>query len=86
LIAKVLGVAEREVRKFTDRFPWGFGGGWVPDEEAPKAGTGLIELLKASPETGELPFDEEPYRTALMPAEFLDGMPRYPKMHPCGLV
>ncbi|MGH7968859.1 MAG: DNA polymerase III subunit alpha, partial [Limisphaerales bacterium] len=85
-VAKVLGVAEREVRKFTDRFPWGFGGGWVPDEEAPKAGAGLIELLKASPETRELPFDEEPYRTALMTAEFLDGMPRYPKMHPCGLV
>jgi DNA-directed DNA polymerase III PolC len=85
-VAKVLGGAEREVRKFTDRFPWGFGGGWVPDEAAPKAGTGLIELLKASPETRELPFDEEPYRTALMTAEFLDGMPRYPKMHPCGLV
>ncbi len=25
--AKVLGVAEREVRKFTDHFPWSFGGG-----------------------------------------------------------
>jgi DNA polymerase III alpha subunit len=33
-----------------------------------------------------LPLDEEPYRTALQMAEFLDGMPRYPKMHPCGLV
>lgn len=85
-VAKVLGVGEREVRKFTDRFPWGFGGGWVPDEPAPKAGTGLIELLKASPETCDLPFNEEPFRTALMTAEFLDGMPRYPKMHPCGLV
>ena len=30
--------------------------------------------------------DEEPYRTALVMAEFLDGMPRYPKMHPCGVV
>src|SRR5204863_6443396 len=34
----------------------------------------------------DLPFDEEPYQTALHMAEFLDGMPRYPKMHPCGLV
>lgn len=85
-VAKVLGVGERDVRKFTDRFPWGFGGGWVPDEPAPKSGEGLVELLQASPETRDLPFNEEPYRTALMMAEFLDGMPRYPKMHPCGLV
>ena len=31
-VAKVLGVAEREVRKFTEHFPWSFGGGWIPDE------------------------------------------------------
>lgn len=85
-IAKVLGVAEREVRKFTDHFPWSFGGGWVPNEPTPSGGTGLIEMLRASPENRDLPFDEEPYRTALLMAEFLDGMPRYPKMHPCGVV
>jgi DNA-directed DNA polymerase III PolC len=85
-VAKVLGVAEREVRKFTDHFPWSFGGGWVPDEPTPSGGTGLIEILRASPENRDLPFDEEPYRTALQMAEFLDGVPRYPKMHPCGLV
>src|SRR5438552_10383537 len=84
--AKVLGLGERDVRKFTERFPWGFGGGWVPDEPAPKGGAGLIELLRASPETRDLPLDEEPYQTALQMAEFLDGMPRYPKMHPCGVV
>src|SRR6185369_14398731 len=43
-------------------------------------------MLRASPENRDLPFDEEPYRTALRMAEFLDGIPRYPKMHPCGLV
>lgn len=85
-VAKVLGVSEREVRKFTEHFPWGFGGGWVPDGPAPKAGEGLIELLRARPETRSLPFEEEPYRTAILTAEFLDGRPRYPKMHPCGLV
>ncbi|MFO1476383.1 MAG: DNA polymerase IV [Verrucomicrobiota bacterium] len=85
-VAKVLGMAEREVRKFTEHFPWGFGGGWVPDEPAPHAGEGLVELLRASPETRDLPMDEEPYRTALHMAEFLDGMPRHPKMHPCGVV
>jgi DNA polymerase III alpha subunit/nucleotidyltransferase/DNA polymerase involved in DNA repair len=85
-VAKVLGVGERDVRKFTEHFPWGFGGGWVPEGPAPKGGEGLIELLRANPETCDLPLDEEPYRTALEMAEFLDGMPRYPKMHPCGLV
>lgn len=85
-VAKVLGVAERDVRKFTEHFPWGFGGGWVPEGPAPKGGEGLIELLRASPETRSLPMHEEPYRTAIQMAEFLDGMPLYPKMHPCGLV
>ncbi len=85
-VAKVLGVAEREVRKFTDHFPWSFGGGWVPDEPTPSGGARLLEMLKASPENRDLPFEEEPYKTALETAAFLDGMPRYPKMHPCGLV
>ncbi len=43
-------------------------------------------MLRASPENRDLPLDEEPYHTALQMAEFLDGVPRYPKMHPCGLV
>jgi DNA-directed DNA polymerase III PolC len=85
-VAKVLGVAEREVRKFTDHFPWSFGGGWIPDEPTPNGGAGLIEMLRASPENQDLPFDEEPYKTASEMAEFLDGVPRNPKMHPCGVV
>ena len=85
-VAKVLGVAEREVRKFTEHFPWGFGGGWVPDEPAPKGGAGLVELLRAGPETCHLPLDQEPYKTALTTVEFLAEFPRYPKMHPCGVV
>jgi DNA polymerase-3 subunit alpha len=85
-VAKVLGVAEREVRKWTEHFPWSFGGGWVPDKPTPNGGTELIEMLKASPENQDLPWDEDPYQTALETAAFLDGVPRYPKMHPCGLV
>ena len=74
-VAKVLGVGERDVRKFTEHFPWGFGSGWVPDEPAPKGGAGLVELLRASPETCNLPLDEEPYKTAIETAGFLDGLP-----------
>jgi DNA-directed DNA polymerase III PolC len=85
-VAKVLGVAEREVRRFTNHFPWSFGGGWVPDEPTPGGGVRLRELLAASPENRDLPLHEEPFQTALDMAEFLDGFPRNPKMHPCGVV
>jgi error-prone DNA polymerase len=46
----------------------------------------LRDLLIAKPENRDLPLDEEPFKTALDMAEFLDGFPRYPKMHPCGVV
>ena len=82
-VAKVLGVGERDVRKFTENFPWSFGGSWEPNGfEAPQ----LVQMLRESPETKDLPIDEEPYKTALEMAQFLDGVPRYPKMHPCGVV
>ena len=85
-VAKVLGMAEREVRRFTAHFPWSFGGGWVPDEHTPSGGAKLRDVLAASPENRDLPLNEEPFKTALDMAEFLDGMPRNPKMHPCGVV
>ena len=82
-IAKVLGVADREVRKFTDRFPWSFGSSWEPTGfEVPM----LIRLMQDNVECRDLPLNDEPYKTALETAQFLDGMPRYPKMHPCGVV
>ncbi len=85
-VAKVLGLGEREVRRFTRHFPWSFGGGWVPAEPVPASESNLRDLLAASPENRDLPLDEEPYKTALEMAEFLDGFPRNPKMHPCGVV
>jgi error-prone DNA polymerase len=85
-VAKVLGMPEREVRRFTEHFPWSFGGGWVPAKHTPSGGAKLRELLAASPENRDLPLNEEPFKTALDMAEFLDGFPRYPKMHPCGVV
>ncbi len=85
-VAKVLGVSEREVRRFTEYFPWSFGGGWSLNDQAPKTSAKIREQLAASPETRGLPLNEEPYKSALDMAEFLDGFPRNPKMHPCGVV
>ncbi len=85
-VAKVLGAAEFQIRRFTEHFPWSFGGGWIPVDEVKPLGNDLLEKLKASPECRDLPLDEEPFKTAVETAVFLDGFPRHPKMHPCGVV
>ena len=73
-VAKVLGVSEYQVRRITERLPH-----FSRPSELPEAAAGSLECR-------DLPLDQEPYSTALQMACFLDGFPRYPKMHPCGLV
>jgi DNA-directed DNA polymerase III PolC len=73
-VAKVLGVSEYQVRRITQRFPH-------------FSHTGeLAEAIAGTQECRDLPLQDEPYATTLKMAQFLDGFPRYPKMHPCGLV
>ncbi len=71
--AKALGVSEHQARRFTEHFPWA-------------NATEIGEALRQSQECRDLPLTEEPYRTAVEMAACLDGFPRYPKMHPCGVV
>ncbi len=71
-IAKVYGIPEREVRRFTEHMPRFMG----------DAGT----VAGTLPECRHLPWQEEPYRTVLKMASRLDGIPRHASMHPCGLV
>ena len=85
-VAKVLGVSEYHIRRFTEHFPWSFGGGWISVDELRPRGHQLLEMLRASPECRDLPLEEEPFKTAVETAAFLDGCPRHPKMHPCGVV
>ena len=73
-VAKVLGVSEFQVRRITERLPHFSRPSYL-------AGAAVNTL-----ECRDLPLDQEPYATALRMAQFLDGFPRYPKMHPCGLV
>ena len=85
-VAKVLGVSEQQIRRFTEHFPWSFGAGLAPEGPQQSKGDQLLELLRASPECRDLLLDEEPFKTAVEMAAFLDGFPRHPKMHPCGVV
>ncbi|GEP43882.1 hypothetical protein BGE01nite_31730 [Brevifollis gellanilyticus] len=72
-IAKVLGVSEHQIRRYTETVPY-------------TRAKNLSDAVKHSQECRDNAWDEEPYKTALDAAEFLDGYPRYPKMHPCGVV
>ncbi len=70
-IAKVYGIPEREVRRFTERIPMYTGD--------------ASEFLRDSPECKHLPLNEEPYKTVLAMAGEFAGLPRHFQMHPCGV-
>ena len=72
-VAKVQGVSEHQIRRFTERFPYA-------------SARDLEAMLRGHLECHDLPLQEEPYRSAVQMGQFLDGFPRYPKMHPCGVV
>jgi nucleotidyltransferase/DNA polymerase involved in DNA repair len=72
-IAKVLGVSEFQIRRFTEH---------IPHTHAQN----LEQTIAETQECRDLPVAEEPYSTAVKMAQFMDGFPRYPKMHPCGVV
>jgi len=72
-IAKVFGVSEFQIRRMT--------------EFIPRTPAGDIrQAVEQSQECRDLDYTEDPYVTALRLAGRLDGFPRHPKMHPCGIV
>ena len=73
-VCKVLGVSEFQVRRITERLPHYTDANFI------------AEAVSHTAECVDLPLNEEPYSTALKMAQFLDGFPRFPKMHPCGVV
>ena len=72
-VAKVLGVSDHQVRRFTEHMPHTR----VRDMEA---------AMALARECRDLPLEEDPWRATLKMAQFLDGFPRHAKMHPCGVV
>ena len=72
-IAKVLGASEFQIRRLTEHIPH-------------TTAAHVAEAVSLAQECKEGPWSEEPYKTALEMAAFLDGFPRHAKMHPCGIV
>jgi len=72
-IGKVLGMSDFQVRRLTEH---------VPSVRA----SDIAEAVADCVESDAGVFADEPAKTALTLAAMLDGFPRYPKMHPCGLV
>jgi DNA-directed DNA polymerase III PolC len=72
-IAKVMGVSEYQIRRMTERLPW-------------TDAAHVEQAVGESQECRDLDFSEDPYKTALRLAHRLDGFPKNPKMHPCGVV
>ncbi|MEO6183470.1 MAG: DNA polymerase III subunit alpha, partial [Verrucomicrobiota bacterium] len=73
-VAKVLGISEYQIRRVTERLPYHL------------SPTAIGAAMEQNREGQDLPLNEEPYKSALQMAQFLDGFPRHPKMHPCGVV
>lgn len=72
-VAKVFGLSNQEVNRFTRRLPH------RPVRE-------ILEAVRILPECRTLPVDEEPYRTILEIALQVDNFPRHLGIHPCGTV
>ncbi len=72
-VAKVLGVSDRDICRVTEHLPH-------------TSADGIAEALQNGIESREACFQEEPYSSAIRLAGILDGFPRHPKMHPCGVV
>lgn len=72
-IAKVLGTSEFQIQRLTEH---------VPRTDAAH----VAEAVASTQECRGSMWSEEPYKTALEMAAFLDGFPRHAKMHPCGVV
>ena len=72
-VGKVLGISDRDIRRVTEHLPH-------------TGATGIKEALDSGIESRGAVYNDEPYTTAMELAAILDGFPRYPKMHPCGVV
>lgn len=71
--AKVFGLSEREISKFSKLIPW-------------TSASNLPDIANRFPESKSLKFDQEPWKTIINIAARLSGFPRHLSIHPGGLV
>lgn len=72
-VAKVFGVSDNEISKYSKFIPW----------TSPQ---NLPELSKKFPEAKSLKFDEEPWFSIIEYAQKLSSVPRHLSIHPSGIV
>ncbi|MCK9279807.1 MAG: PHP domain-containing protein [Melioribacteraceae bacterium] len=71
--AKVFGIPDSEISKFSKFIPW-------------TSAQNLPDIAEKFPETRSLKFDSEPWKTIVKLAARLAGFPRHISIHPSGLV
>ncbi|MEE9431798.1 MAG: PHP domain-containing protein [Melioribacteraceae bacterium] len=72
-VAKVFGVSQREISKFSKFIPW-------------TSAKNLVQLAAKFPESKSLDFSLEPWKTIIQIASRLAGFPRHRSIHPSGIV
>lgn len=71
--AKVFGISESEISKYSKNIPW-------------TSAENLPEIAGKFPESRSLKFDEEPWKTIVNIASKLAGIPRHSSIHPGGII
>ncbi len=71
--AKVFGVSQREISKFSKFIPW-------------TSAKNLVKLSEKFPESQSLDFSIEPWKSIIQIASQLSGFPRHRSIHPSGIV
>jgi len=71
--SKVFGVSEREISKFSKLIPW-------------TSAKNLVQLAEKFPESKNLNFNSEPWKSIVIIASELASFPRHLSIHPSGIV
>jgi len=72
-VAKVFGISENEINKFSKFIPW-------------TSAKNLPDISDKFPETKSLDFKYEPWQTIVRVAAKLSGFPRHLSIHPSGII
>ncbi len=72
-VAKVFGISESEISKYSKFIPW-------------TSAKNLVNIREKFPETKSLDFDNEPWKSIIKVAAKLSSYPRHLSIHPSGII